>query len=164
MIKLIYLGAVPLLAAYIYGDRNPEPMVPRFHSVEQADRIFLANLDTQDAAAREASVPREASAPVPVAVPVAIAVPVAKPNPMRAAMPIPVARAIPVVRDAPEQPAAQTAIAHETTATPAVADLGTTMEVRRAIPVVPHHTVYRAANGSYQGEVFTFPAYGSTRQ
>ncbi|MEI9897702.1 MAG: hypothetical protein WDN28_28555 [Chthoniobacter sp.] len=113
MIKFLSLGAVPLLAAFVYGQRDPEPMVPTFHRVEEADRIFLANLDDQEAAQRESALQadREAAAQLQSSrpVPVAVAVPAATPSPVRATLPTAratVASIPPVAVRASIQPAA----------------------------------------------------------
>jgi len=173
MIKLICLGAVPLVAAFIYGQRDPEPLLPSFHAVETEDRIFLANLDVDEMAKRESVARAEqelvaqklASQPVPTAV----AVPMAPPAPK--ALPIP--RATLVRAAAPAKPALATRPSEVTLAfggtsltpnetTPASAEL----EVRRAIPVTKAIPAARtipvpAASGRasiviYHGEVFTF--------
>jgi hypothetical protein len=174
MIKLICLGAVPLLAAFVYGQRDPEPMVPASYSVEESDRIFLANLDVEEKASRE-SVARDeqelmaqrlASQPVPVAMAVAM------PPPAPKAPPIP--RAALVRAAAPATPATSApdvTLAFGGTSLPRneTTPASTEPEVRRAIPLTNAIPVARAipapaasnrpSTGPYQGEVFTFSSY-----
>jgi hypothetical protein len=78
LIKLIGLGVVPLVAAYMYGGGPSEPMLPPSYAAEEADRIFLAELQSQDTTQREraASLARKSREEqdvrraIPVAIPV----------------------------------------------------------------------------------------------
>ena len=157
MIKLISLGAFPLLAAFLFGQPKPQSMLPPFHAVAEADRIFLANLDSQDAATleRTARNDREFLVALQARQPAPVAVPVSTPIPVRAAIPI-----LPAVR--PRLAASAVAASGASIATAAVpltsavhneTSAANDPEVRRAIPVASHRSTILI----YHGEVFTFP-------
>ncbi|MEP6671498.1 MAG: hypothetical protein ABJF10_20215 [Chthoniobacter sp.] len=182
MIKSMFLGVIPLVAAIIYGQREPEPLLPPFHAVETEDRIFLANLDVQEAASRESAARAEqvvaqrlASQPAPKAV--VVALPVATPPPARQAPPIPRATLVRAATPATTTPATSAAdvtlafggtslMRHDPETMPAGAEpevrrampVTKAIPVARAVPVMPSSN--RASIVIYQGEVFTFPAYG----
>jgi hypothetical protein len=154
MIKLLSLGMLPLVVAFVYGQRLSEPLISSSFREAEADRIFLAQMESQETAAREqiesaqraAALKLQACAPVPVAVPVAVAV----------ATPFPVRRAIPI----PKSAGPQTSIAFGGTAlrgqnagtekperagspSPEGTAPNPEPEVRRAIPIsAPHASIF----------------------
>ena len=159
MTKLICLCALPLLA-FLYGQQAPEALVPPFHVVEQEDRIFLADLESQDAAAREraAQAERESLAKLEVrrAVPVAAAVATPIPKSVRvqnvAAAP-PRVTSVVKAEGTAQRTEAEPAIPGKVAATdPTRRNIAP--EVRRAVPVLSR----RASIVVYRGEVSIFPA------
>lgn len=159
MIKLFCLVSFPLVATFYYGTQAPEPMLPPFHAVEQADRIFLAKLNAEEAANREGAVRADCELRAKLAanrpVPVAVAVP--KPSSVRAALPIFPAK---LARVAISGTGVQTTGA--TAATPGIPRMtiahnetrgSIEPEVRRALPVASH----RASIVIYRSEVVIYP-------
>ncbi len=166
MIKLLCLGAIPLAAAFFYGEPDAEPRASRSPIAETEDRIFLANLDAQDAASRDGAAERdreflaklEDSLPVPVAVAVAVAPPEKlRPIPGRAAGPVS-SVVPPRVTPSPKNETPGEQRAPSGPPDPSLSGNGEPAmimpEVRRAIPVAPH----RASILIYGDAVYLSPA------
>ena len=137
---LLFSTALPVLGAYFYGQRPPEPLVPDFHVVEEADRIFLAELEGRN-------LPLIA---VTETVPVRAALPVAS-APIREVAPVETVR-VPRA-EAPVPSSVPAAIPVRASATQNLTTAGAEPEVRRAIPVTSH----RASILIYRGEVVVSP-------